>query len=68
MAQIPRSQRNRLISLMRQWRVESQNIERLLSGGGWTGSNYDIAQLRAVADRRGAIEESLQSFWSQLES
>ena len=50
MAQLSRSQRNQLLSLMRQWRTESQAIDHLLSGAGWTGTSFDIA--RASRRRR----------------
>ena len=67
MAHLSRSQRNQLLSLMRQWRTESQAIDRLLSGASWTGASFDIAQLRAAADRRGEVEEDLKSFWGRLQ-
>ncbi len=67
MAQLSRSQRNQLLSLMRQWRTESQAIDHLLSGAGWTGTSFDIARLRAAADRRGEAEEDLKSFWGRLQ-
>ena len=61
--QLTRSQKNQLLSLLRQWRSASQNVDRLLGGAGWTGSSFDIAQLRAACDQRADIEESLKSFW-----
>ncbi len=67
MAQLSRSQRNQLLSLLRQWRTESQAIDLLFGGAGWTGTSFDIAQLRAAADRRGEVEEDLKSFWGRLQ-
>ena len=66
--QLSRPQKNQLLSLLRQWRSASQDVDRLLGGGGWTGTSFDIAQLRAACDRRTDIEESLKSFWTVAEN
>lgn len=65
--QLSRAQKNQLLSLLRQWRSASQDVDRLLGGAGWTGTSFDIAQLRAACDRRTDIEESLKSFWTVAE-
>lgn len=66
--QLSRAHKNQLLSLLRQWRAASQDVDRLLAGAGWTGSSFDIAQLRAACDRRTDIEESLKSFWTVAEN